>query len=81
MKPIDFKEKKAESEGIVTALRLIKNLAMAIERGEIESVVYVTKKPTGEVGTGYSQGSPLEILGLLRCGEEDVLDSMRLRKC
>lgn len=77
MKPIDFKEKKAESEGIVTALRLVKNLALAVERGEIETVVYVAKKPTGEVGTGFSPGNSLEILGLLRCGEEDVLDSMR----
>lgn len=77
MKPIDFTEKKAESEGKVTPRSLIQNLMSTIEQGEIESVVFVAKKTNGEIGTGHTQGGCLEILGMLRCGEEDILNTMR----
>lgn len=77
MKTIDFTQKKAESEGVITPLSLIQNLMILIEEGEIESVMYIAKKKNGEIGTGHTQGGCLEILGMLRCGEEDILNTMR----
>lgn len=76
MKPIDFHEKKAVFEGKVTPRTVIENLMQAIDEGMVESIVFVAKQPDGQVVTGWSNESCLHHLGLLKCGEAQVLKEM-----
>lgn len=76
MKPIDFKEKKAAAEGKITPRSVIENLLRAIDEGHVESVVFVTSSPDGEIRTGWSSDSHLKLLGLLKSGEMQVLQDM-----
>lgn len=72
----DLKEFKAKKEGRVTPKALIENLLIAIENGEVESVIFVARSSEGEIKTGCSDFSSVDALGLLTCGQHDVINSM-----
>lgn len=75
-KLIDFKEEKAKANGEITAKGLIENLLDEIEKGNIETIVYVVKHKNGEVYLGHNKSPELEVLGLLECGKSYVIDDM-----
>ncbi|WP_342512808.1 hypothetical protein MKY34_19705 [Sporosarcina sp. FSL K6-1522] len=76
MRVNELKEFKAKKEGKVTPKALIENLLMAIENGEIESVVFVARSNDQEIKTGWSDFSSVEALGLLTCGQHEVISGM-----
>ena len=75
-KIIDFSEEKAKANGEITAKGLIENLLDEIEKGNIETIVYVVKHKNGEVHLGNNRSPDLEVLGLLECGKSYIIDSM-----
>jgi hypothetical protein len=69
-------ERRAKREGKVTPKACIENLLQAIERGDIETVVFVARQPDGIIKTGWSNTLHTELLGLLECGKNHVLYEM-----
>ena len=76
MKTVDFLEKKAEKNGEVTVKSLIEHLLLAINRDEIESVVYVAKSKNGELDMGCNNMPQTEAIGLLECGKQLIFEDM-----
>lgn len=75
-KPINLHEKRAERNGELTPKALVESLLTAIERGEVENIIYVVKRQDGEILTGWSQENHLPLLGMLECGKQGVLEDM-----
>ena len=73
----ELKEFKAKKEGRVTPKALIENLLIAIEKGEVESVVFVARSNDQEIKTGWSNFNSVEVLGLLACGQHEVISDMQ----
>ena len=47
-------ERRAKREGKVTLRAVVENLLHAIERGEVETVVFVPRQTDGLIKTGWS---------------------------
>lgn len=73
----EVRERRAKKEGKVTPKACIQNLLEAIERGEVEVVVFVTKQPDGIIRTGWSEVLSTEAIGMLECGKDDIFLTMR----
>jgi len=69
-------ERRAKREGKVTPKACVDNLLKAIERGDVEAVVFVARQPDGIIKTGWSNTLHTELLGLLECGKNHVLFEM-----
>jgi predicted RNA-binding protein with EMAP domain len=76
VKPKDFLEYKAERNGEVTPRSVIDNLSEAIDRGEVDEVVFVVRCKDGEVKCGYSHSNHLAQLGLLTVGKDMIIRDM-----
>lgn len=76
MTVIDLKEKIAEKKGMLTPKALIEDLLEQINRGEIETVVYVAKAFDKEVKCGHSEKEQSSIIGLLELGKVSVINDM-----
>jgi hypothetical protein len=76
MKVIDFDEKLAEKRNDVKPEALISHLLDEIKRGEIDSVVYVTKNKNGTISLGFSTMMPTQVLGYLELGKQLMIDDM-----
>lgn len=76
MKVVDFNESKAKKNGEITPKSLIENLLIAIEKGEVESVVYVVKRKDDIIDAGNSTMNSTEVLGLLEVGKQLVINDM-----
>lgn len=74
---IDFAERKAEKNGYVTPKALIEHLLTEIEKGNIETVVYVTLDKDGEIVAGYSADNNAKIVGMTECGKQNIIEDMR----
>lgn len=48
------------------------------ERGEIKSISITSVTTSGEILSTYSSESLLEILGAVRCTEDDLLDELKI---
>ncbi|AYB38540.1 hypothetical protein [Brevibacillus laterosporus] len=69
-----IEELRAKKEGKVTPKALINNLLLAIEKDEVEGVVFVAKDKDGLIRTGWSDFESTEAIGLLECGKEIIND-------
>lgn len=69
-------EFKAKKEGKVTSRELINNLVTAIEAGEVEAVVFVARGKEGIIKTGWSDVMSTEALGMLHCGQQEIIVCM-----
>ncbi|CAM3706826.1 hypothetical protein COLU111180_04140 [Cohnella lubricantis] len=69
-------ERRSKREGKVTPRAVIENLLQAIERGDVETVVFVARQPDGLIKSGWSNTLHTELLGLLECGKNHVLCNM-----
>lgn len=69
-------ERRAKREGKVTPKACIEHLLQAIERGDVETVVFVARSPNGIIDSGWSETKHTELLGLLECGKNQVLNEM-----
>jgi len=76
LKVINFDEKLAEKRNDVKPEVLISHLLEEIKKGEIDSVVYVTKSKDGTINLGFSTMLQTQILGYLEIGKQIVLDEM-----
>lgn len=72
----ELKEFKAKKEGKITPKALIEGLLEAIEKGEIESVVYVAHYKDQAIRLGCSDCDSTEALGLLTCGQHEIINDM-----
>lgn len=72
----DLMEYKAEKEGKVTPKACIENLLEAINRGEVDSVVFAVRKTDDEIRSGWSNQPALQALGLIETVKDDLLSEM-----
>ncbi|MFT8362920.1 MAG: hypothetical protein ABF608_07025 [Sporolactobacillus sp.] len=72
----DLIEYKAEKEGKVTPKACVENLLGAINRGEVESVVFAVKKTNNDITSGWSNQPALQALGLIETAKDDLLTEM-----
>ena len=73
MKIVKFGDKKAELKNELTPKAIIKDL---VDREDIEAFIYITREKGGEVYIGNSTMMPTETLGLLRIGEQIIMNSL-----
>lgn len=73
---VDINEFKAKKDGVITPKEVILNLLSAIEKGEIESVVFVAKDKAGYLHPGWSHLQLTEAVGMLECGKVEIIESM-----
>ncbi|MDZ5711651.1 hypothetical protein [Jeotgalibacillus haloalkalitolerans] len=73
----ELNEYRLKKEGKITPKEVIKNLLEAIDRGEVEEVVFVSKGTDGVIGTGWSEISLLTMIGLLEAGKVMALDELK----
>lgn len=76
MRPVDFNERKAIKNGEITIKSLTSSLSDAVERNDVKTVVYVTVDYSGNISLGYSDAEQTNIIGLLECGKQIVMDDM-----
>lgn len=69
-------ERRAKREGKVTPKAVAESLLQVIERGEVDTVVFVARSPDGAIHSGWSNTKHTELLGLLECGKNHVLCEM-----
>lgn len=72
----ELRERRAHKNGEVTPKACIENLLQAIDHGEVESVIFVTKMTDGVIKTGWSAILSTEAIGLLECGKDDIFNTM-----
>lgn len=72
----ELKEFKAKKEGKITPKALIEDLLKAIENGEVDSVVYVARYNDRAIRLGCSDCDSTEALGLLTCGQHEIINDM-----
>jgi hypothetical protein len=73
----EINEYRAKKEGRITPKELVKNLMVAIENGEIDCVVYITRDKEGIIETGWSDIVHTEAIGLTEVGKQRLIDGMR----
>lgn len=71
---IDFREKKAIRDGVITPRASLEDTLDHVE--EIEMVISVIKTKDGTIKIVSSDGGSLEALGLLECAKVDVINGM-----
>jgi len=72
----DLREFKAKKEGRVTPKVLVENLLQAVDKGEVECIVFVARCKEGEIRTGWSEIYHTEAVGLLELGKLEVISDM-----
>lgn len=71
---IDFHEKKAIRDGVITPRSSLEHTLENIEN--IERIISVIKMKDGVILIASSDGSSVEALGLLECAKVDVINNM-----
>ncbi|MCT6924083.1 MULTISPECIES: hypothetical protein [Bacillales] len=71
---IDFNEKRAERDGIITVKATLEHLLQNVE--QIERVFSVVKLKDGTIKVSASDGSALEALGMLEVAKFDIVEDM-----
>ncbi|MDT3426075.1 hypothetical protein J2Z22_001595 [Paenibacillus forsythiae] len=73
----EIKERRDRREGKVTPMACAESLLQAAEQGRIEAFVAVVKLADGTLQTVWSHIRSTEVLGLLECGRDDVMQTMK----
>lgn len=71
---IDFHEKKAIRDGVITPKASLEHTLRNVDK--IERVISVIKTSDGAILVSSSDGSSVEALGLLECAKVDVINGM-----
>lgn len=71
---IDFREKKAIRDGIITPRASLEDTLNHVE--DIEMIISVIKTKDGTIKVVSSDGKSVEALGLLECAKVDVINGM-----
>lgn len=74
--PNEFNEYRAKKEGRVTAREAIENLLAAINRDEVEAVVFCARAKDDQIKTGWSDIRQTEAIGMLHCAQNEIMSDM-----
>lgn len=77
MATVNFSEKKAEKDGVVTPKSLIEHLLQEIYKGNINNIVYSAIDKDGVIKAGHSDSEATQVIGMLECAKQDIIDDMR----
>lgn len=76
MKTIDLDEAKARKNGEITVKMVIDNLDETREKEGIKTIATVVRLDNDEVHILYSNTVTTEVIGLLECGKQQVINDM-----
>lgn len=76
MKIVDFKESRAKKNGEITPKSLAEDLTLAIEKGEVNNLVYVVLDKENQILVGCNNMPQTVTIGLLECGKQIVINDM-----
>jgi len=73
---VNFSERKAMKNGEVTVKMVIDNLEEVHEKEGIKTIATVVRLDNDEVHILYSNTVTTEVVGLLECGKQQVINDM-----
>jgi len=73
---IDLEEAKARKNGEITVKMVIDNLEEVHEKEGIKTIATVVRLDNDEIYISYSNTVTTEVVGLLECGKQQVINDM-----
>ena len=75
---VDFNERKAMKNGEITVKMVIDNLKETREKEGIKTIATVVRLDNDEVHILYNNTVTTEVIGLLECGKQQVINDMHV---
>ena len=73
---VNFNERKAMKNGEITVKMVIDNLEEVHEKEGIKTIATVARLDNDEIYISYSNTVTTEVVGLLECGKQQVINDM-----